>query len=126
LTRNYALARIVAAIWAAAIVSGLVIGAVGSASWRDAVANDGPGCPFRSITGIDCPFCGMTRATLAMGGGEWHRALDLHPLAPIVVLGSLALLAIVAFGRAEWLVRGKRPMILLGSVIAIWILRLVL
>jgi len=108
------------------IVGGLVIGAVGPESWSTTIGNDGPGCPFRAVTGVDCPFCGMTRATLALGGGEWSRALELHPLAPIVVLGTLGLLAIVVFGRAEALLRGKRPFILLGSVLALWILRLVL
>lgn len=108
------------------ILGGLAIGATGPESWRDAVAHDGPGCPFRFATGIDCPFCGMTRATLAMGGGEWRRAFELHPLAPLVVLGVLALLAIIVAGRSEALVRGRRPLALLGSVVAIWIVRFVL
>jgi hypothetical protein len=68
----------------------------------------------------------MTRATLALGGGDWDGALALHPLAPIVVVGTIALMAIVAAGRADALLRGRRPLVLLGVIAAIWILRLVL
>jgi Protein of unknown function (DUF2752) len=123
---GFVAARLIAALWGLMIVGGLVIGASGSESWRDAVASNGPGCPFRGMTGIDCPFCGMTRATLALGGGEFSRAIELHPLAPLVVIGVLGLLFIVAIGRAEWLLRGRRSFVLLGAILAIWVLRLVL
>ncbi len=119
-------ARIAAALWAGCIVFGLVVGASGQASWRDAVAHDGPGCPFKAVTGVDCPFCGMTRATLAIGAGEWHSALGYHPLAPLVLAGMLALMATIAVGRSDVLMRGRRLPIILGAIGAIWVLRLVL
>jgi hypothetical protein len=68
----------------------------------------------------------MTRATLAMGGGDFGRALEFHPLAPLVVLGVLALLVTVVIGRTEVLLRGARPYMVLGSIMAIWVLRLVI
>jgi hypothetical protein len=108
------------------ILGGFVIGAVGPDSWRHALAEGGPGCPFKHFTGIDCPFCGMTRATLAMGGGDFHRALDFHPLAPIVITLVLAVLGIIVAGKTELLLRGRRPWYLLGAILAIWALRLAL
>jgi hypothetical protein len=105
-------------------VAALVIGAVGPPSWRTAITSNGPGCPFRSTTGIDCPFCGMTRATVALGEGHWHDALALHPLAPIVLIGLGAVLAIIALGRADVLVHGRRPLLLLAAIAVLWILRL--
>lgn len=120
------LVRIAAALWAAAIVAGFVIGAVGPEAWQHAIAHDGPGCPWKTVTTIDCPFCGMTRATLAMGGGDFTTALDLHPLAPLVLVGHVALLGIVAAGRAETLLKGRRPFYVLAVIVAIWVLRLIL
>lgn len=120
------LVRVAAALWAGAIVTGFVVGAVGPESWQHAIAHDGPGCPWKSVTTIDCPFCGMTRATLAMGGGDFHTAFDLHPLAPLVLVGHLALLGIVAAGRSEVLLKGRRPLYVLAVIVAIWVLRLIL
>jgi uncharacterized protein DUF2752 len=119
-------ARVAAAAWGAAILGGLALGALGPEAWRTALADHGPGCPFRAVTGVDCPFCGMTRATLALGGGDLGAALALHPLAPVVVFGTLALMAVIALGRVDALMRGRRPLALLGAIAAIWILRLAL
>jgi hypothetical protein len=117
-------ARVAAALWAGCIVGGLAIGAIGSASWRDAVLEHSPTCPFRAVTGIDCPFCGMTRATVALGAGQWHAALGFHPLAPIVLAGTLALMTVIVIGRSDVLMRGRRLFMILGAIAAIWILRL--
>lgn len=120
------LARLIAGGYAALVIAGFVIGATGPDSWRSAIANDGPGCPLKATTDLDCPFCGMTRATLAMGGGDLGRALELHPLAPFTLFFVLSLLVLVAAGRASVLLRGRRPFLLLGAIGAIWVLRLVL
>jgi hypothetical protein len=101
-----------------------VIGAVGPPSWRTAITTQGPGCPFHAMTGIDCAFCGMTRATVALGEGHWHDALALHPLAPLVLLGLGVLLSIIMFGAGDVLVKGRRPQLLLAAIAILWILRL--
>ncbi len=38
-------------------------------------------CPFRAMTGLDCPFCGSTRAVWALVHGEPVRALGYNALA---------------------------------------------
>lgn len=43
----------------------------------------GIGCPFKFITGISCPGCGMTRAYGCVIHGDFHRAFGYHPLFPI-------------------------------------------
>jgi hypothetical protein len=108
------------------IIAGLVIGAVGSDAWKARILDDGPGCPLKATTGIDCPFCGMTHATLALGGGDLERALDYHPLAPLVVIGMVGLMFVISIGRTDALLKSKRPAILLGVIALIWILRFVL
>lgn len=42
-------------------------------------------CPFANLTGLPCPGCGMTRAALALLGGDLTAAMALHPLSPIAV-----------------------------------------
>ncbi|HEY6531988.1 MAG TPA: DUF2752 domain-containing protein [Acidimicrobiales bacterium] len=39
-----------------------------------------PGCPFRELTGWDCPGCGITRALRALVTGQPLRALDHNAL----------------------------------------------
>jgi succinate-acetate transporter protein len=36
-------------------------------------------CPFKAITGIPCPGCGMTRAILSMTKGDFHGAFAFNP-----------------------------------------------
>ncbi|HVF31733.1 MAG TPA: DUF2752 domain-containing protein [Acidimicrobiales bacterium] len=59
-------------------------------------------CPLRASTGLDCPLCGATRATLALLRGDIVTALDHNALyvVGLPILGVLVLL---------WLVGGRRP-----------------
>jgi hypothetical protein len=44
-------------------------------------------CLFKSLTGIDCPGCGMLRGLVAALGGNFRDAYALHPLAlPLLML----------------------------------------
>jgi len=117
--------RAFAAAFATLTLALLFIGAAGPDRMRVAIAERGPSCIVKWTTGIDCPFCGMTRATLALGGGHIRDALALHPLAPLVVLGALLLFGTIALGRGRALLVGRRPQILVAAIAAIWIVRLV-
>ncbi len=48
------------------------------------VAIDFPLCPSKSLFGIPCPGCGLTRATEAMVVGDFWTMLRMHPLAPFL------------------------------------------
>ena len=113
------LARIAAALWGAIIVATLAIGALAPAS-SGALASGGPACPLRAATGIPCPFCGMTHATLALGHGDLGAALASHPLAPLVVGGMLAAMLAIALGHTRWLT-ARRVLVVIGLV---WAVRL--
>jgi hypothetical protein len=52
-----------------------------------------PLCPSRTVLGVPCPGCGLTRATEAMLVGDFGAMLRLHPLAPI--LTPLALFSVI-------------------------------
>ena len=42
-------------------------------------------CPWAALFGLPCPGCGLTRAASLLVQGEWHAALALHPLSPLLV-----------------------------------------
>lgn len=41
-------------------------------------------CPFKMITGIDCPGCGLTRAFLCIFLGDISAAVMYHPASPLI------------------------------------------
>ena len=51
-----------------------------------------PPCPLRTLTGIPCPLCGMTRGVTAAVHAEFGRALLLNPASILAVAGSVLLL----------------------------------
>jgi len=118
------LARTLAIGLAVTALALLLVGALGSAHAQAAVGEGGPSCILKMTTGVECPFCGMTRATIALGAGDFHRAFALHPLAPFVLLFTFALLGIVALGKTRTLLVGHRHLWVLGTVVAIWVVRL--
>jgi hypothetical protein len=41
-------------------------------------------CPFYNLTGLPCPGCGLTRAFVCLGHGQWRDSLHWHPLGWLV------------------------------------------
>jgi hypothetical protein len=115
------LGRIAAGVFAAAMLAGLVIGATGAERAHHLLQTGGPICPLLALTGLSCPFCGMTRATLAIGAGEWSRAFALHPLAPFVLVAALVAAISIASGRDRWM---RAPHVLI-AIAVFWIAKLV-
>ena len=62
-------------------------------------------CPLRSLTGIPCPLCGMTRACVAAMHGHLGASLAFNPAGVLVVVA-----AVVAVLRPQWLSRLRIPM----------------
>jgi len=50
-------------------------------------------CPFRAVTGVPCPGCGLTRATLELLRGDLSGSLRTHAFAPIF-LGALIIMLV--------------------------------
>ena len=75
-------------------------------------------CPLRSLTGIPCPFCGMTRACVAAVHGHLGASLSFNPGGVLIVL-----LALTALLRPQLLVRARPPTWLVGvafGVLWLW------
>lgn len=61
-------------------------------------------CPLRTLTGVPCPFCGMTTATVAITHGDWAAAAAANPLAYLVaalVIGTAPILTARAVGQVS-------------------------
>ena len=50
-------------------------------------------CPFRAVTGLLCPGCGVTRLCLALLRGDWAAAWQANPIL-LLLLPVLAVLLI--------------------------------
>ncbi len=55
-------------------------------------ATIGPPCPLRTVTGVPCPFCGMTRGVTAIVHANFSAAFGYNPGAFLVVAMALVLL----------------------------------
>jgi hypothetical protein len=98
---------VVAGLWLAAAVTVVVTNAV--TGRHDTL------CLLRTLTGLPCPTCGGTRATLALAGGEWAAAFRYNPLVTVAWL-CLAAWLVLRFGF-----RRRRPVTVpAGSRRRIW------
>jgi len=68
-------------------------------------------CPFKALTGIPCPGCGLTRSFTAMALGDLSSALDYHLFGPFLWLtcGLLVLQSLWALTGQQRLVRRWWP-----------------
>lgn len=72
-----------------------------------------PACPFRAVTGLDCPGCGGTRALFALTRGDVALALD-HNLVTTIALPVLVVAwALWLAVRMGW---RQRPLVVQPSV----------
>lgn len=50
-------------------------------------------CPFKQLTGVDCPGCGIQRSLLALFRGEWITSFKLYP-ATLPIIGLIVLMLV--------------------------------
>lgn len=86
-------------------------------------------CPFRQLTGIPCPFCGIMRSLSSCLHLELTKGVGYHPLGPLVLVCLLSVMwsggLDVKVARKSLNLNSNRVQIaLLGLFIATWIVRL--
>jgi hypothetical protein len=110
--------------------------AVAAAQVAASAAGIGWACPLHALTGVPCPGCGLSRASVALLRGEWGESLRLHALAPIFLLVVLARAVVVVLparmreraARLAQRLESRRaiPLAALSVLIGYWLLRLAL
>ncbi len=91
-------------------------------------------CPFFRVTGIPCPGCGLSRATILLLNGEFADSFRFHAFAPVFLFAIVALFLSIllpksivqpAIARAE-LAKRKTGLtaLILGGLILYWLARL--
>lgn len=112
------------------------VGAVlGAFALSPAGIEDGPVvCPFRLVTGLPCPGCGLTRSWVYLTHWQWTDSLLAHPFGVVLLALLLALVVAVVSARARHitppdlnlLVRRRWVQLVLGGWIAFAVARLLL
>lgn len=85
-------------------------------------------CPFKMITGTDCPGCGLTRAFFCILFCDFSAAIQYHPLSPLL-FGEFFYLAYYQFLIGKKI--NRRAMlagILINTllILAVWLYKLFL
>ncbi|TYL55530.1 DUF2752 domain-containing protein [Nocardioides sp. BGMRC 2183] len=81
------------------LAGGGVVALTASVFFSPETIEDGPVlCPFRLLTGLPCPGCGLTRSWVYATHGWWRESFLAHPfgLLSIAVVLTLAVLVVRA------------------------------
>ena len=78
-------------------------------------------CPFRFLTGVECPGCGVTRSFLSLGLGDLSMASYFNPFGPILFYYFLYQISPIKI-KTEFLTnKGRRVISILSlSFILLW------
>ncbi|MFW0787198.1 DUF2752 domain-containing protein [Gordonia sp. CPCC 206044] len=89
----------------AGVVAVLGVGALGVAAavGPETIAHGPDVCPFRRLTGLPCPGCGLTRSWVAMAHGDPAAAFGFNAFGPLVMV----LAVVVTIAAVHAVVTGK-------------------
>jgi len=81
-------------------------------------------CLFKTITGLPCPGCGLTRAYLSLFRGNFTKAFEYHPL----FLLPLVVLIILIYNKCRvnrFFIDEKVAIYFLIAILTVYILRMI-
>lgn len=56
-------------------------------------------CPILAATGIPCPGCGLTRATMQLLHGDLSTSLKTHAFAPVFLVALVTMMAVLVLPK---------------------------
>ncbi len=77
-------------------------------------------CPMRSLTGVPCPFCGVTTSVRDTLGGHVRAGFDAAPLGLVLIAAAFVIALRLGPARVRFLVP-----IVIAAVMAEWAFELV-
>jgi hypothetical protein len=90
-------------------------------------------CPLRRLTGVPCPFCGLTTGVVDATHGHLAGSALANPVAPLLVAATVVGWVVWALSRAGWLTLRWAPPARLGTwarwavapaLLAVWLFEL--
>ncbi|MCC6176859.1 MAG: DUF2752 domain-containing protein [Chloroflexi bacterium] len=95
-------------------------------------------CPFKVMTGLPCPGCGLTRSVVFLLHGDLTASLYFHPLGIVTVAAFLFLLVadgwrwyrdrrqvdLSSTALLDWLVTTPAPWVAVAALALVWVVRL--
>lgn len=93
---------VLSALWRERGLAWAVFAAAGAQVALVLMGLPGWSCPMKAATGVPCPGCGLTRATVALLRGDLYASLRTHAYAPLIAL------ALLFTGLALLLPKGSR------------------
>jgi len=81
-------------------------------------------CPFRSVTGLHCPGCGMTRAMLSLGQLKLADALSFNPFSLPLLAGMILFVFTGSVPFRRYHALAARTALI--AILAVWLTRLML
>lgn len=112
--------------------AGLAAICVAAAASPDAVAAGPVLCPFRRLTGLPCPGCGLTRSWSYLAHGRMLESLSKHPFGPMLLAAVIGVAALAVMRRIAGslpidvgrLARAPAMQVLLGSWLVFGVARI--
>ena len=81
-------------------------------------------CPFRRLTGLPCPACGLTRSWQAAAHLEPAESLGYHPLGAVTFVAAAGLALAGPDGTPRLARRREVQAVAIAAWIATWLWRL--
>ncbi|WP_316816986.1 DUF2752 domain-containing protein [Pedobacter nyackensis] len=74
-------------------------------------------CPFKVLTGLDCPGCGFQRSFVALLKGQWQESFHLYPATVPLLLTFIIVLPANYFTRKDLSLLIKVLYLITGTII---------